>query len=57
MIALKTKKTHIDQLIVRCKKGDSTAQMQIYNNYYKAMYNTTYYILKKFQLVGMEILI
>lgn len=53
MIALKTKKTHIDQLIVRCKKGDSTAQMQIYNNYYKAMYN----ILKKFQLVGMEILI
>lgn len=57
MIALKTKKTHIDQLIVRCKKRDSTAQMQIYNNYYKAMYNTAYYILKKFQLVGMEILI
>ncbi|MDB0615900.1 RNA polymerase sigma factor [Tenacibaculum dicentrarchi] len=47
MIALKTKKTHIDQLIARCKKGDSTAQMQVYNNYYKAMYNTAYRILKE----------
>lgn len=46
MISLETKKTHINQLIERCKKNDSTAQMQVYNGYYKAMYNTAYRILK-----------
>ncbi|CAM1353795.1 RNA polymerase sigma-70 factor, ECF subfamily [Tenacibaculum insulae] len=46
MISLESKKTHINQLIERCKKGDSNAQMQIYNGYYKAMYNTAYRILK-----------
>ena len=46
MISLESKTTHINQLIERCKKNDSTAQMQVYNNYYKAMYNTAYRILK-----------
>ncbi len=46
MISLESKKTHINQLIERCKKSDSTAQMQVYDGYYKAMYNTAYRILK-----------
>ncbi|CAM1341164.1 RNA polymerase sigma factor [Tenacibaculum aestuarii] len=46
MISLESQKTHINQLIERCKKNDSTAQMQVYQNYYKAMYNTSYRILK-----------
>lgn len=46
MISLESKKTHINQLIERCKKNDSTAQMQVYDAYYKAMYNTAYRILK-----------
>ncbi|WBX75454.1 RNA polymerase sigma factor [Tenacibaculum ovolyticum] len=40
------KTTHINQLIERCKKNDSNAQMQVYNDYHKAMYNTAYRILK-----------
>ncbi|WP_299158691.1 RNA polymerase sigma factor [uncultured Tenacibaculum sp.] len=43
---MESKKTHINQLIERCKKNDSTAQMQVYDAYYKAMYNTSYRILK-----------
>ena len=46
MISLESQKTHINQLIERCKKNDSTAQMQVYKSYYKAMYNTSYRILK-----------
>ncbi len=46
MISLESKKTHINQLLERCKKNDSTAQMQVYKGYYKAMYNTAYRILK-----------
>ena len=46
MISLESQKTHINQLIERCKKNDSTAQMQVYQSYYKAMYNTSYRILK-----------
>lgn len=46
MIFLESKKTHINQLLERCKKNDSTAQMQVYKGYYKAMYNTAYRILK-----------
>ncbi|WGH76374.1 RNA polymerase sigma factor [Tenacibaculum tangerinum] len=38
--------TNINQLIERCKKNDNSAQMQVYQNYYKAMYNTSYRILK-----------
>ncbi|MEX6625579.1 RNA polymerase sigma factor [Tenacibaculum salmonis] len=46
MIALNTKKKHIDQLIAHCKKGNRSAQIQVYNSYYKAMYNTAFRILK-----------
>lgn len=46
MISLESQKTHINQLIERCKKNDSTAQIQVYQGYYKAMYNTSYRILK-----------
>ena len=33
-------------LIPRCLKGDPRAQMEIYNRYYKAMYNTAFRIVK-----------
>ncbi|MGB1042390.1 MAG: RNA polymerase sigma factor [Tenacibaculum sp.] len=46
MISLGSKTKHINQLIERCKKDDSTAQMEVYKSYYKAMYNTAYRILK-----------
>ncbi len=29
-----------DDLVARCRKGDERAQLEIYNKYYKAMYNT-----------------
>ncbi|TRO63283.1 RNA polymerase sigma factor [Christiangramia sabulilitoris] len=32
--------THIKDLVERCRKGDQRAQMEIYERYYKAMYNT-----------------
>ncbi|WP_143032096.1 RNA polymerase sigma factor [Tenacibaculum sp. MAR_2009_124] len=38
--------SHINQLIERCKNNDSNAQMLIYQQYYKAMYNSAYRILK-----------
>ena len=37
---------HIIHLIERCKKSDKNAQLQLYNAYYKAMYNTAIRILK-----------
>ena len=37
---------HINSLLSRCLQGDSSAQMQIYKLYYKAMYNTALRILK-----------
>ncbi len=43
---MKAEKLNINQLTERCKKGDKTAQMQLYRQYYKAMYNTAYRILK-----------
>jgi len=42
---LKEKNLHINQLLDRCKKGENAAQMQIYRDYYKAMYNTSLRIL------------
>ena len=33
------------ELLNKCKKGDSRAQMEIYNLYYKAMYNTSLHIV------------
>jgi RNA polymerase sigma factor (sigma-70 family) len=35
----------INQLIERCKKGDTKAQFAIYKLYYKAMYNTAFRIV------------
>ncbi|MGS2741187.1 RNA polymerase sigma factor [Sinomicrobium sp. M5D2P17] len=37
---------HIEQLLVQCKDGNSKAQMEVYNRYYKAMYNTAFRIVK-----------
>lgn len=38
---------HIDDLVVLCLKGNSLAQMEVYNRYYKAMYNTALRIVKQ----------
>jgi RNA polymerase sigma factor (sigma-70 family) len=43
---LKENNQHINQLLERCEKGDNSAQMQIYKDYYRAMYNTSLRILK-----------
>lgn len=43
---MKENNQHINQLLERCKKGDNAAQMQIYKDYYRAMYNTSLRILK-----------
>ncbi|NQX86604.1 MAG: RNA polymerase sigma factor [Flavobacteriaceae bacterium] len=37
---------NIEQLILLCKSGNHYAQLEIYNRYYKAMYNTAHRILK-----------
>ncbi len=37
---------HINALLQQCKKGKQSAQLEIYNRYYKAMYNTAYRIVK-----------
>ncbi len=31
---------YTDQLVARCRKGEERAQMELYNKYQKAMYNT-----------------
>lgn len=37
---------HTETLIPLCLKGDRKAQLEIYNRYYKAMYNTAFRIVK-----------
>ena len=37
---------HTETLLQLCLKGDQKAQMEIYNRYYKAMYNTALRIVK-----------
>ena len=37
---------HIDQLLKDCLKGKQSAQLEVYNRYYKAMYNTALRIVK-----------
>ncbi|CAN5364272.1 RNA polymerase sigma factor RpoE [soil metagenome] len=32
--------TYTEELVALCRKGDQRAQLEIYNKYYKAMYNT-----------------
>ena len=39
-------KQNIDQLVELCKVDDQRAQLEIYNRYYKAMFNTAYRIVK-----------
>lgn len=39
-------KTNIEELIALCKSGNQSAQMEIYNRYYKAMYNISFRIVK-----------
>ena len=36
----------ITDLIPLCKKGQQSAQLEVYNRYYKAMYNTALHIVK-----------
>ncbi|MEX2349600.1 MAG: RNA polymerase sigma factor [Flavobacteriaceae bacterium] len=39
--------THIDILLSQCMKGNQLAQMEVYNRYYLAMYNTALRIVKQ----------
>lgn len=39
-------KTHIDELLEQCRRGDERAQMKVYNKYSKAMYNVALRIVK-----------
>ncbi|MBU2946955.1 RNA polymerase sigma factor [Zobellia uliginosa] len=38
---------HIDELLQLCLDGKQSAQLEVYNRYYKAMYNTAVRIVKK----------
>nr|WP_321413804.1 RNA polymerase sigma factor [uncultured Allomuricauda sp.] len=37
---------HIDTLLKLCMQGKQSAQLEVYNRYYKAMYNTAFRIVK-----------
>lgn len=37
---------NIEQLLLLCKSNNQQAQLEVYNRYYKAMYNTAYRIVK-----------
>jgi len=37
---------NIEQLLQLCKSNDQRAQLEVYNRYYKAMFNTSYRIVK-----------
>ena len=39
-------KLNIEHLIEQCKSGNQSAQLEVYNRYYKAMYNTSLRIVK-----------
>ncbi|MFC4094696.1 RNA polymerase sigma factor [Euzebyella saccharophila] len=41
------KREHIDSLLQECLKGRPSAQLEVYNRYYKAMYNTALRIVKQ----------
>lgn len=43
---MKPSKLNIEQLVDRCRSNDQNAQLEIYNRYYKAMYNTAFRIIK-----------
>ena len=40
------KREDIDTLLQLCHEGKQAAQMEVYNRYYKAMYNTSVRIVK-----------
>lgn len=40
------KKEHIDTLLQWCMEGKQSAQLEVYNRYYKAMFNTALRIVK-----------
>ena len=46
MIFLTPTKLNIEQLVELCKSGNQSAQLEVYNRYYKAMYNTSVRIVK-----------
>ena len=37
---------NIEQLVQQCRSGNQNAQLEVYNRYYKAMYNTSLRIVK-----------
>lgn len=37
---------NIEQLITACKLGNQRAQLEVYNRYYKAMYNASFRVVK-----------
>ena len=39
-------KSNIEALIELCKEGNQRAQLEVYNRYYNAMYNTSLRIVK-----------
>jgi len=43
---LSHKKEHIDTLLQMCLNGKQSAQLEVYNRYYKAMFNTAVRIVK-----------
>ena len=43
---MQTEQQHITELLQACKKGNATAQFEIYKLYYKAMYNSAMRILQ-----------
>jgi len=44
--SLQNNNQHINHLLQRCNKGEQSAQFEIYKLYYKAMFNTSFRILK-----------
>ena len=46
---MKINQLNIEQLIEKCILQNQEAQLEVYNRYYKAMYNTAYRILKNTQ--------
>ncbi len=43
---MKSTNQDIEQLLLLCRSGDQRAQLEVYNRYYKAMYNTAIRIVK-----------
>tara|TARA_B100001059_G_C17403806_1_gene365054 strand:+ start:142 stop:390 length:249 start_codon:yes stop_codon:yes gene_type:complete len=43
---LEAQNQHINQLLECCKNSDQQAKIQIYKDYYKAMFNAAFRILK-----------